>query len=426
MIDERQTKFQKTRSFYISLSFLLALFITVTGLLIWGWFGRMDEAVPGVGQIMPDGRLNKVTSPYNGIVYRVYVKPDQEVKKGQVLVELDPEMTLIEQRGVSQQLNLLMQESNALRMAYANKRPLSDGSVSSAWLRAAQNEYQNDIEAAKMNMTRLKHEYGQVKEDLLKNQNLLQKSEEQLNSYNNLYEQGGLSEKDLRNYEQRVIDLRGTVASSSEELKAKEMEMLQSQRATGKISGSYQRDILERLSGHQRDIAQISAQVQQSRLNSKRQRIVAPANGYVNDLIIRTPGETVAMGDTIMTIVPENAGLVAEIKVGNKDLSYIKTDQKVILRMDALPYQKFGKMTGKVKSISPSTQLDENNRPFYMVRVKPDKVFLTDRVGNIHYIKSGMTVMADFITRDKNILSFITEPISENFEKAFKEPSTRQ
>ncbi len=426
MIDERQTQFQKTRSFYISLSFLLALFITVTGLLIWGWFGRMDEAVPGVGQIMPDGRLNKVTSPYNGIVYRVYVKPDQEVKKGQVLVELDPEMTLIEQRGVSQQLNLLMQESNALRMAYANKKAYSDGSVSSAWLRAAQNEYQNDIEAAKMNMTRLKHEYGQVKEELLKNQNLLQKGEEQLSSYNNLYEQGGLSEKDLRNYEQRVIDLRGTVASSSEELKAKEMELLQSQRAVGKISGSYQRDILEKLSGHQRDIAQIATQVQQARLSSKRQRIIAPSNGYVNDLIIRNPGETVAMGDTLMTIVPEGAGLVAEIKVGNKDLSYIKPDQKVILRMDALPYQQFGKMTGKVLSVSPSTMIDENNRPYYMVRVKPDTIFLTNRRGNGHYIKSGMTVMADFITRDKNILSFITEPISENVEKAFKEPSTRQ
>ncbi len=426
MIDEKQNKFEKTRSFYISFSFLLLLFITFTGLLIWGWFGRMDEAVPGVGQIMPDGRLNKITSPYNGIVYRVYVKPDQEVKKGQVLVELDPEMTLIEQRGVSQQLNLLMQESNALRMAYANRRTASDGSVSSAWLRAAQSEYQNDIEAAKMNVTRIKHEYGQVKEDLAKNENLLQKSEEQLNSYKTLYEQGGLSEKDMRNYEQRVIDLRGTVASSSEELKAKEMELLQSKRAVGKISGSYQKDILQKLSDHQKDIAQISAQAQQTQLSYKRQRIVAPVNGYINDLIVRNSGETVAMGDTLMTIVPEGSGLVAEIKVGNKDLSYIKPEQKVILRMDALPYQKFGKMTGMVKSISPSTMLDENNRPFYMVRVKPDKIFLTDRLGNVHYIKSGMTVMADFVTRDKNILSFITEPISENVEKAFKEPSTRQ
>jgi hypothetical protein len=40
-------------------------------------------------------------------------------------------------------------------------------------------------------------------------------------------------------------------------------------------------------------------------------------------------------------------------------------------------------------------------------------------------LKAGMTLTADIITREKNVLSFFTEPLNFSFDRAFRDPSSR-
>lgn len=117
--------------------------------------------------------------------------------------------------------------------------------------------------------------------------------------------------------------------------------------------------------------------------------------------------------------------MLAEVKVTNKDLAYIHLNQRASLLLDAFPYQRFGKLYGKVMAISPSSMEDDEGNTFYVVRIKPDQFYLESKDGERHNLRSGMTVTADIITRDKNILSIFTEPLQLKLDRAFRDPSTR-
>ena len=172
-------------------------------------------------------------------------------------------------------------------------------------------------------------------------------------------------------------------------------------------------------------LAELMTIKQKTDIVTKRHKLVAPVDGVVHELIVKGNGETVEGGDTLLTIVPDGSNVIAEIQVTNRELSYLYEGQKTLLRLDAMPYQKFGKLNGVIMSISPSTVKNQDEIPVYIVRVKPEKQFLYSNKGEKHYLQSGMTVAADFITRNKSIIDFIIEPLNFQFDRAFRDPSTR-
>jgi multidrug efflux pump subunit AcrA (membrane-fusion protein) len=148
-------------------------------------------------------------------------------------------------------------------------------------------------------------------------------------------------------------------------------------------------------------------------------------DGIINEQGIHGSGETVTAGETLISLVPVNSKLIIESRVLNQDMAYIHLGQKVALRLDALPYQHFGKLYGTVISISPSTVQDKDGKPYYLVRIEPEKTTLTEFTGKTYSLLSGMTVSADFITRKKNIFRFFSDPIQYHLDRAFRDPTTR-
>jgi len=129
--------------------------------------------------------------------------------------------------------------------------------------------------------------------------------------------------------------------------------------------------------------------------------IKAPIDGIVNEQVVKGAGEVVNQGEVLLSLVPKNTKMIAEVKVTNKDLAYIHPGQRTALRIDALPYTKFGRLFGKVIAISPSTQQDKEGKIFYIIRIKPDKDSMTSEAGVNYPLRAGMTLTADIITREK-------------------------
>src|SRR5687768_1403700 len=101
--------------FVLNFGFLGVVAIAVIALGAWFWYGSLEESVTGIGQLVPQGKLRKIMAPSNGIIARVMVAEDQSVKKGQTLIELDPEVGSIEQEMLVEELRLLQEESKALK-----------------------------------------------------------------------------------------------------------------------------------------------------------------------------------------------------------------------------------------------------------------------------------------------------------------------
>ncbi len=426
------------KAFLLGFAFVLSLMVGFVVFGAWLWYGSIDESVPGAGQIVPERRLRRIMAPMAGMVAKVYVQENQKVRAGEKLIELDPEPAAVQAEGIEEQIGLIAAEIQVLKAAalsHTISAPVND--VSQAWLAAALEAYNAQRAEAKQQIERFWHDYQEALAQVDSTRQVLKTSEKLLLQYRALYHDGGLAEKDLREYEQTVERERGQLSTNLEAVKTAKATYDQAKERPALLAGTFRRDILSRLSELQVTLAQLKAQSGVSRLSIKHEVIKAPISGIVNEQIVRGPGDVVTQGQTLLSLVPLNSKMLAEVRVTNRDLSYIHLGQRALLRLDAFPYQHFGKLYGVVESISPSTQSPSNvpasqaepndvqqQQPYFVVTIRPERYEL-EHEGHAYPLRSGMSVSADIITRQKNIISFFTEPVQLHFEKAFKDPTNR-
>ncbi|MBX2861530.1 MAG: HlyD family type I secretion periplasmic adaptor subunit [Vampirovibrio sp.] len=423
-----QSKNSVNPMFILSFLFLCLMLIGLVGLGAWSWFGSLEESVPGMGTLVPEGKVRTVRAPVSGQVITVHVQENQPVKKGQVLLELDPAPTNIEEHRYSAEVGLLAQEARALRTAATFKdptvTPALSGTTQGAWLQAAHRSYQAKLASANMNIQVMDHQHQEALQRVDKATQVLATSEDLLTKYKGLYDNGAMAEVPYREVERTVQEQRGELAEAKESLAARQFGMEQAKQQLAEIEGSFQEQVLARLTEVEKQLVEKSHNVRQTRLTKQYQVITAPVDGVIHQQIIHGPGDVVQVGEDLISLVPEEMALVAEVRVTNQDLGYIKLGQESALRLDALPYTKFGRLEGSITAISPTSTQDETGQVFYTVQITPDQQYLT--LDDKKYpIKSGMTLTTDIITREKNILSFFTEPMNVQLDKAFRDPSNR-
>ena len=417
------------RLFSLSFGLVLLMLLGIGGLLTWSWYGTIEESIPGSGQLTPTDKIRRVMSPATAKVKKVFVHEDQLVHAGDILVEMDTEDDQVESVGMLSQLELLQQDSQALRAATGNRRGGALGSLRGAWLSANDNAFSAQQSQAEMGVQKAQHEYQQLVERIKQQSEQLKSSEEQLLSYQTLFQEDGISEHELREYELKVIQLRGDLAATREALESQRLSMLQSKTKMTEIQGTFQSGYLDRLAENERRIADLTLQRHRVHLDERHRYVYAPIDGYVNQQSVHGPGEMIASGQVLLSLVPLHSDLIAEIKVANKDLAYVYPGQRISLHLEAFPSQHFGKLYGKILSMSPSSQEMEapsghGEQPFYILRVRPDRTVMTYK-GKSYPLRSGMTLSADIITQKKSILSFFVEPVQLHLDRAFRDPSGR-
>lgn len=409
---------KRPKWFYANFLLLGLIAISVSVVLIWLNTATLEESVTGVGQFLPDGQLRQVMAPETGLVSQVYVTENQEVQAGQVLMSLDPEMGQVQEGAVNQQLGLLQQEVSSLESAMS-------GQSNSSWARALAVSRESALMDANMQIEKTQHLYQEALAKQKQLTELLQSRQQMVAQYRSLAEQGGLAQRELATYEQELINIKGQLEQSKQAVKASQVEYQQAKVRPTQVEANYQRDLLSRINDTQQRIASVSGEAAKVKVMVKHTLIFSPIDGVIHQQLVHGAGEVIETGKPVFVIVPKNAQLVAEVKVTNKDVAYIKKGQRVSLKMDAAPYQQFGMLYGKITSISPSTVYDKEGNPFFMVKISPEKTTLTSEKGDRKIkLTSGMTVAADIITQEKNIISTLLEPIQNQLSRVLKDPSS--
>ena len=57
---------------------------------LWAFIFKIEEAVPAQGKLEPSGAVKDIQTPVGGVVKEVLVKDGESVKKGQLLIKMDP------------------------------------------------------------------------------------------------------------------------------------------------------------------------------------------------------------------------------------------------------------------------------------------------------------------------------------------------
>jgi len=149
--------------------------------------------------------------------------------------------------------------------------------------------------------------------------------------------------------------------------------------------------------------------------------ITAPVSGVVYGLAVFAPRSVIRPADPVLFIVPQDRPLIIAAKVATIHVDQIFTGQEVSLRFSALDQRNTPELFGEVVTVSPDAFQDEKSgTAFYraeIVLLEGEVEKLPDGVTLI----PGMPVEAYLRTNDRTPLAYLVKPLSDFFNKAFRE-----
>lgn len=155
----------------------------------------------------------------------------------------------------------------------------------------------------------------------------------------------------------------------------------------------------------------------------------APADAVVLDLAERSVGSVVRDAEPIVTLVPLDVPLEAEVSVGSLDIARIADGMDARIKLDAYPFQKFGTASGNVRVISRDTfeptqqevTAGQSPLPFFRARVALTDTRLHAPDETVRLLP-GMTVSAEIKVGRRTIMSYILYPLVKGLDNALREP----
>ena len=102
----------------------------------------------------------------------------------------------------------------------------------------------------------------------------------------------------------------------------------------------------------------------------------------------------IGAGETILTIIPQT-GLKGCL-CSNKDIGFVKTDQKTKVRVDAFPFTQYGELEGFISQIGADALPPDSKANYYRypVKLKLNKPYLEYKGTKIP-LRSGMAITAN-------------------------------
>ena len=136
-----------------------------------------------------------------------------------------------------------------------------------------------------------------------------------------------------------------------------------------------------------------------------------PQDGTVDMMQFVSSYQTIKQGEPIFSVLPNDNKVLAHLIVPPMGAGKIKIGQSVIIKLATYPYQEFGKLLGKVKSIS---LIPTQN--YYLITVNLPQGLKSDTNQTLSFSKN-MIGSAEIITSKRSLLSKLFDKIITAFDK---------
>lgn len=136
-------------------------------------------------------------------------------------------------------------------------------------------------------------------------------------------------------------------------------------------------------------------------------------------------GSVLKPSDELITMMPLDTALEAEIKISSRDVGYIRPGDQCVLSIDAFNAAEHGTAEGVVRWISEGAfTLDEDNKPvdaYYKARCSVDPERLVAMPNNFRLLP-GMTLTGDIKVGRRSVAMYLIGGMLHGFGTSMREP----
>ena len=415
---------------------LWAVSLLVLTLIGWAAFGQLEIIISSEGKLVPQ-TLVKIVQPADaGVVKELLVREGESVRAGQVLARLDPTVARAEQAGVASDLAGQQMQVRRIEAELANApmypktgdQPQLYAQVHGQYL-AHKQAYQDGLSSANSMLQKALHERKSAAEVLSKLEQTLPAYKKAAEAYGKLEKAGyvsGLGSGDKqREALEKLKDRDAQLASVA----ALDAAIAAEKTRISQLQSGYKSDLERELAELRGRIAQLQPNLDKSNYRAGLLELKAPQDGTIKDLATTSVGAVVQPGTVVLTLVPKNELLFADVAIKNEDVGFVRLGQKVQVKLAAYPFQQYGMLRGKVihisadaseaaKSAGSGNAGDVLAQASYKARVQLDQQSLVDPQNNKLALQPGMQVVGEIIQGKQTVLQYLLSPVRKAVAEA--------
>jgi HlyD family secretion protein len=419
---------------------LNTLMILFAILLIWALIGRVDIVASAQGKLVPQTYVKIVQPADSGVVREILVRDGDRVQAGQVLLRMDTTLsaadaTIAANAVAMRQLQLRRIEAEmsgrkmerypgadeALFLKFeaeaSGRRRAYEDAVASE--RAAHAEALEDLESALAQQSKLEQ--------------LLPIYRDEESSLAKLAEQGLVSKFQFAEKQRERIDSEQNLSSQRRTVMGLRARIAQSESRIAMVASEYRQRLLTERIEAQTELERAQQELAKQEHRGRLSELRAPQDGIIKDVATYTVGAVVGAGSVLMSLVPADEELVAEVFIKNEDVGFVREGQGAKIKLSTYPFQKYGMLEGIVVRISadasdPQAQRGDSEddeapppaiSPFKAI-VKLNRQSL--RSGDTEWpISPGMQVVAELKEGERTVMEYLLSPVRKVVGEAARE-----
>lgn len=398
----------------------------------WSILAYVDVVAVADGKLVAEGRNAIVQAADGGVVRAIHVRDGQSVKAGQALLSLDPTTTGADRAQAEAALL-------AARLDRARALGVLDGLRGGTAGFVAPPGLPEAVAAAEARLVRERVAGIRAKLGTLAQQAAEARAEEDASRHEAARLQDTLPLLDDRVARRKILADKG-LSSRLLQLELEQqridhqrritIEADNGRRAAASAAGVIQqlalakadaaREALDELSKAETEIRQREEELLKAEQRSRQQVLFSPVAGTVQQLGVTTIGAVLKPADPILVVVPDDARLVVEARVLNRDAGFVREGQPVTVKLEAFPFTRYGTVPGRLVRISRDAVQDEKLGPIYEARVAIDQRTI-DADGRRVVLSPGLTATAEIKTGTRRVIDFLLSPLERRLAEAGRE-----
>lgn len=411
-------------------------------MLVWAIFGRLDIVAVAEGKLLPVTYIKIVQPAEAGIVREINVREGEHVLAGQVLVLMDANLSQADSKTIQSELQLKMLELRRIEAELAGvpfhlekgDAPELFHHIAAAYL-ANQRAIEDALAEERATLEKSRQELAATQEVRQKLEQTLPSYRAQEEAYAKLGQTGFAGNLMVLDKQRERIEKEQDLRAQEHTVQSLKAAITQSEKRLEQITSNYRQKLQADKVVTFTDLQKLRQDWAKQEHRNNLLELRAPQAGIIKDLATHTPGTVVSPGTVLMTLVPNDEELQAEVWVKNEDAGFVRPNQPVKLKLAAFPFQKYGMIDGGVlqvsadanespsnanangaqnNSVNNSTQLAYRT----LVSLKTQTLNADD---NHLELTPGMRVAAEINLGNQTVLEYLLSPVRKAFHEAGRE-----
>jgi len=384
---------------------------------IWLYVAKIDVVVTARGKLIPYGEIKMLQPIETGVISDILVKEGEFVRKGDLLIAIDPSVNDTNIESKRKNLSHFEVEITRLEALIGKKEFKVPAFCHDSSIVATEQLIYSTTKLSFTQQTQLiEEQISQAKEQiegslsdqgrLIKILFSLQQREDRLIKVIDIIAKDDFDElhNQVIEYQEQIKIKEHTIS----ELRAKLSELYEQRKL---VAQEYQKRLLEELTQKRKEATTLKVEIDAIEFRRLKQNIISPVDGYVGKLLVHTVGGVVTPAEKLISIIPKDAPLVIKATVLNQDIGFIKKGMHSAIKIDTYSFQKYGLLSGNVTHISDDSIEDEKLGAVYEIYIKPSEKFLKSKNGEKHEIHSGMSVTSELKVGKRRVIEFFIYPL---------------